>query len=222
MRQLSFKRHRFPPEIIRHAIWLYARFTLSFRDVEEMLAERGLDVSYETIRRWFLKFGSIIATNLRRTRPRPSDHWHLDEMVIVIQPKRYWLWRAVDNEGEVLDFLVQRKRDAKAARKLMKKLLKKQGFAPTRIVTDKLRSYPSAFRAIGIVAEHDRGLRANNRAENSHQPVRRGVSLICLIPTAGSYTPPAMSPRHGLWAGRDKRSYQAVAAGARCGTEPGA
>ena len=111
-----------------------------------------------TIRRWFLKFGSVIAANLRRTRPRPSDHWHLDEMVVVIRQKRYWLWRAVDNEGEVLDFLVQRKRDAKAAKKLMKKLLKKHGFAPSRIVTDKLRSYSSAFRAIGLVAEHDRGL----------------------------------------------------------------
>jgi transposase-like protein len=173
MHELPFKRHRFPPDIIRHSIWLYARFTLSFRDVEEMLAERGLDVSYETIRRWFLKFGTVIAANLRRSRPRPNDYWHLDEMVIVIQGKLYWLWRAVDNEGEVLDFLVQRKRDAKAARKLMRKLLKKQGFAPTRIVTDRLRSYPSAFRAIGLVAEHDRDLRANNRAENSHQPVRR-------------------------------------------------
>ncbi len=173
MRQLSFKRHRFPPEIIRHSIWLYARFTLSFRDVEEMIAERGLDISYETISRWFLKFGTIIAANLRRSRPRPSDHWHLDEMAIVIQRKRYWLWRAVDNEGEVLDFLVQSKRDAKAAKKLMKKLLRKQGFTPTRIVTDKFRSYPSAFRAIGLTAKHDRGLRANNRAENSHQPVRR-------------------------------------------------
>ena len=173
MRQLSFKRHRFPPDIICYSIWLYARFTLSFRDVEEMLAERGLDISYETIRRWFLKFGTVIAANLRRTRPKPSDHWHLDEMVIVIRQKRYWLWRAVDNEGEVLDFLVQSRRNAKAAKKLMQKLLKKQGFAPTRIVTDKLRFSPSAFRAIGLVAEHDRGLRANNRAENSHQPVRR-------------------------------------------------
>ena len=173
MRQLSFKRHRFPPDIIRHSIWLYARFTLSFRDVEEMLAERGLDVSYETVRRWFLKFGAVVAANLRRKRPRPSDHWHLDEMAVTIQSKRFWLWRAVDNEGEVLDFLVQPKRDAKAAAKLMKRLLKKQGFAPTRIVTDKLRSYPSAFRAIGLAAQHHRGFRANNRAENSHQPVRR-------------------------------------------------
>ncbi len=156
MRQLSFKRHRFPADIIRHSVWLYARFTLSYRDVEEMLAERGLDISYETVRRWFLKFGSTIAANLRRSRPGPSDHWHLDEMVIVIRRKRYWLWRAVDNEGEVLDFLVQRRRDAKAARKLMKKLLKKQGFAPSRVVTDKLRSYASAFRTIGLAAEHDR------------------------------------------------------------------
>ena len=138
-----------------------------------MLAERGLDVSYETIRRWFLKFGSVIAANLRRARPRPSDHWHLDEMVIVIQRKRTWLWRAVDNEGEVLDFLVQRRRNTKAARKLMRKLLKTQGFAPGRVVTDKLRSYPSAFRALGLAAEHDRSLRANNRAENSHQPIRQ-------------------------------------------------
>ena len=138
-----------------------------------MLAERGLDVSSETIRRWFRKFGTVIAANLRRMRPRPSDHLHLDELVLVIRRKRHWLWRAVDNEGEILDFLVQSRRNARAARKLMKKLLKKQGFAPSRIVTDKLRSYPSAFRAIGFVAEHDRGLRANNRAENSHQPVRR-------------------------------------------------
>ena len=135
MRQLSFKRHRFPPEFIRHAVWLYARFTLSYREVEDLLAERGLDISYETVRRWFLKFGAPIARSLRRMRPTPSDHWHLDEMVIVIRRKRYWLWRTVDNEGEVLDFLVQRRRNAKAARKLMKKLLKKQGFAPTRIVT---------------------------------------------------------------------------------------
>jgi len=186
MNKLSFKRHRFPPDVIRHSVWLYARFTLSFRDVEEMLAERGLDISYETVRRWFLKFGSTIAANLRRTRPRPSDHWHLDEMVIVIRRKRYWLWRAVDNEGEVLDFLVQSRRNTKAAKKLMKKLLKKQGFAPTRIVTDKLRSYPAAFRAMGLMAEHDRGLRANNRAENSHQPVRRQERKLQRFKSPGS------------------------------------
>lgn len=107
MHQLSFKRHRFPPDVIRNSIWLYARFTLSFRDVEEMFAERGLDVSYETVRRWFLKFGTGVAANLRSARPMPSDHWHLDEMAIIIRGTCYWLWRAVDNEGEVLDFLVQ-------------------------------------------------------------------------------------------------------------------
>ena len=186
MRQLSFKRHRFPADIIRHSVWLYARFTLSFREFEEMLAERGLDISYETVRRRFPEFGSTIAANPRRARPRPGDHWHLDEMVIVIQRKRTWLWRAVDNEGEVLDFLVQRRRDAKAARKLMKKLLTKQGFSPSRVVTDKLRSYPSAFRAIGLAAEHDRGLRANNRAENSPQPVRRRERKLQRFKSPGS------------------------------------
>ena len=122
-----------------------------------MLAERGLDVSYETVRRWFLKFGSMVAANLRRKRPRPSDHWLLDAMAVTVQGKRCWLWRAVDNEGKILDGLFQRKRDAKAAKTLMRKLLKKQGFAPTRIVTDKLCSYPSAFRTIGLASEHIRG-----------------------------------------------------------------
>ena len=186
MRPISFKRHRFPPEIIRHAIWLYARFTLSFRDVEELLAERGIDASYETVRRWFLKFGPSIAANIRRSRPRPSDHWHLDEMVISIRGGKYWLWRAVDNEGEVLDFLVQRRRDTQAAKKLMVKLLKKHGFAPSRVVTDRLRSYPAAFRAIGLTAEHDRGLRANNRAENSHQPIRRRERKLQRFKSPGS------------------------------------
>ena len=173
MQNFSFKRHRFPPEIIRHAVWLYARFTLSYRDIEDLLAERGLDFSYETVRRWFHKFGAPIARNLRRTRQTPSDYWHLDEMAIVIRGKRHWLWRAVDNEGEILDFLVQPKRNARAALKLMRKLLKKQGWAPTRIMTDKLRSYHVAFRGHGLSAEHIDKKRANNRAENSHQPVRR-------------------------------------------------
>ena len=173
MTPISFKRHRFPPEIIRHAVWLYARFTLSFRDVEELLAERGIDLSNETVRRWFLKFGRIIAHNLRSSRPRASARWHLDEMVIKIRGRRYWLWRAVDDEGEVLDFLVQPRRCARSARRLLRKLLKKQGFAPERITTDKLKSYPLAIREQRLGAVHDQGLRANNRAENAHQPVRR-------------------------------------------------
>ena len=173
MRTISFTRHRFSPDIIRHAVWLYARFTLSYRDVEDLLAERGLDISYETVRRWFLKFGAPIARHLRHMRPTPSDYWHFDEMVIVIRRRRHWLWRAVDNESEVLDFLVQSKRNSKAALKLMRKLLKKHGWAPTRITTDKLKSYHVAFRTLGLTAEHIDEKRANNRAENSHQPVRR-------------------------------------------------
>lgn len=186
MQNISFKRHRFPPEIIRHAVWLYARFTLSYRDIEDLLAERGLDISYETVRRWFLKFGGPVAGNLRRRRPRPSDFWHLDEMVIVIRGKRHWLWRAVDNEGEVLDFLVQPKRNARAALKLIRKLLKKQGWAPARIVTDKLRSYHVAFKILGLSAEHIDNKRANNRAENSHQPVRRRERKMQRIKSPGS------------------------------------
>ena len=155
------------------AIWLYLRFTLSYRDVEELLAERGLDISYETVRRWVLKFGPTIARRLRRRRPRPSDRWHLDEMVIRIAGARMYLWRAVDHEGEVLDMLVQRRRDTRAALRLMRKLLKKQGFPPKLLVTDKLRSYASAFRQLGLSCPHEQGIRRNNRAENSHQPVRR-------------------------------------------------
>src|SRR5712675_43089 len=172
MAPLSYRRHRFPPDIIQHAIWLYLRFTLSYRDVEELLAERGLDISYETVRRWVLKFGPAIARRLRQRRRRSSDRWHLDEMVVRIAGKRMYLWRAVD-EGEVLDMLVQRRRDTRAALRLMRKLLKKQGFAPKLLVTDKLRSYASAFRHLRLTCRHEQGLRMNNRAENSHQVVRR-------------------------------------------------
>src|ERR1700680_5081353 len=173
MDQLSYRRHRFPPPIIQHAIWLYLRFTLSYRDVEELLAERGLEVSYETVRRWVLKFGPGIARKLRRCRPRPSDRWHLDEMVVRIAGKRMYLWRAADHEGEVLDMLVQRRRDKWAAVRLMRKLLKKQGFTPKLLTTDKLGSYVSAFHHLRLTCRHEQGLRKNNRAENSHRVVRR-------------------------------------------------
>src|ERR1700752_4675282 len=173
MAQLSYRRRRFPAEIIQHAIWLYLRFTLSYRDVEELLAERGLDVSYETVRAWVLKSGPLIARKLRQGRPRPSARWHLDEMVVRIAGKRMYLWRAVDNEGEVLDMLVQRRRDSRAALRLMRKLLREQGFVSKLLVTDKLRSYGSAFRQLQLTCPHEQGLRKNNRAENSHQPVRR-------------------------------------------------
>jgi putative transposase len=173
MHPISYARHQFPPEVIRHATWLYLRFTLSYRDVEELLAERGLDISYETIRRWVVKFGKAFARNLRQLRPRPSDQWHLDAMVVSIQGRHTYLWRAVDSEGEVLDVLVQPKRDKAAALKLMRKLLKKQGYSPRVLVTDQLRSYGAARRELGLLARHEQGLRKNNRAENSHQVVRR-------------------------------------------------
>src|SRR6266853_987376 len=132
---ISYRRHRFPPAVIQHAVWLYLRFTFSYRDVEELLAERGLDVSYERVRSWVLKFGPMIARRLRQVRPRPSDRWHLDEMVVRIAGNRVYLWRAVDHDGEILDVLVQRKRDRRAAIKLIRKLLRKQGFAPKTVVT---------------------------------------------------------------------------------------
>lgn len=134
MSPLSFARHQFPPAIIQHAIGLYLRFTLSYRDVEELLAERGVEVSYETVRRWVLKFGPAIASNLRHLRPKPSQRWHLDEMMIRVSGKLMYLWRAVDDEGEVSEELVQPRRDKAAARKQMRKLLKKHGF----VTTDKL------------------------------------------------------------------------------------
>jgi putative transposase len=128
MMGLSYRRHRFPPVVIQHAVWLYLRFTLSYRDVEDLLAERGFDISYETVRSWVLTFGPIIARRLRRGRPHPSDRWHLDEMVVRIAGKRMYLWRAVDHEGDVLDVLVQSRRDSWAALRLMRKLLRNQGF----------------------------------------------------------------------------------------------
>jgi putative transposase len=186
MNSLSYSRHQFPPVVIQHAVWLYLRFTLSYRDVEELLAERGLDVSYETVRRWVLKFGTVFARRLRARRPRPSSQWHLDEMMIVIGGRRLYLWRAVDDEGEVLDILVQKSRDKAAAVKLMRKLLKKQGFAPTVLVTDKLRSYGAAMAQIGLTARHEQGLRKNNCAENSHQPVRRRERKLQRFKSPGS------------------------------------
>jgi putative transposase len=173
MPPISYSRRQFPPVLIQHAVRLYLRFTLSYRDVEDLLAERGVDVSYETVRRWVLKFGPLFARRLRRAHPKPSQRWHLDEMVARIAGKIVYLWRAVDHEGEVLDVLVQRRRDRRAAAKLMRKLFKRQGITPAVVVTDKLRSYGSAFAELGLTARHEQGMRKNNRAEVSHQPVRR-------------------------------------------------
>ena len=173
MQKISYSRHRFPPLIIKHAIWLYFRFSLSYRDVEDLLSERGINVSYETVRRWVLKFGPIYAVKLHKTRPRPSGRWHLDEVFITINGKRSYLWRAVDDEGEVLDILVQSRRNKRAALKLIRRLLKKQGFIPDVIVTDKLPSYGAALGELKLSKCHDFGGRKNNRAENSHLPVRQ-------------------------------------------------
>jgi putative transposase len=173
MKPISYARHRFPPDVIRHAIWLYLRFTLSYRDVEDLLAERGLIVSNEAIRRWVLKFGPVIAKNLKAHRPKAFTRWHLDEMVVSLSGRQMYMWRAVDGEGEVLEILVQRQRDKAAAMRLLRKLLRRQGFVPTVIVTDKMRSYGAALRELGFSRLHEQGLPANNRAENSHQPVRR-------------------------------------------------
>jgi putative transposase len=143
MKKISYKGYRFPLEIIQQAIWLYVRFTLSFRDVEDLLAERGIMVSYETVRRWVNHFGPMIAANLRKRRPKPYTTWHLDEVYLKIDGRMVYLWRAVDAEGEVLDVLVQRKRNKHATLKLMRKLLKKCGFVPDRLITDDLR--PETF-----------------------------------------------------------------------------
>ena len=173
MQEISYHRHRFPPQIIQHAVWLYFRFPLSFRNVEDLLTERGIDVTYETVRRWALKFGSAYARKLKRLRPRSDGRWHLDEVFISINGKRMYLWRAVDSEGEVLDILVQARRNKKAALKFMRRLLKAQGYVPDRIVTNKLPSYGAALRELGLSRQHDFGGRKNNRAENSHRPVRQ-------------------------------------------------
>ena len=182
MNKISYRRHRFPAEIIQRAVWLCFRFPLSYRDVEDLLAERGVDVSYETIRRWSLKFGQAYARKLRQSRPRPDDRWHLDEVFSSINGKRMYLWRAVDSEGEVLDILVQSRRNKKAALKLMRKLLKKQGYAPNKVVTDKLPSYGAALRDLNMTGKHVTGGRSRFDNENagcrasSHQDRRKGFS----------------------------------------------
>ena len=170
---LSYKRHRFPRAIISHAVWLYCRFNLSFREVEEMFLERGIDISYETIRRWVAKFGPDIARGLRRRQSQPGDIWHLDEVVVTIKGRKFWLWRAVDQHGVVLDEILQGRRDTAAARRLLARLMKKQGRAPKRFITDKLRSYGATKREIAPGVEHRSHKGLNNRAENSHLPFRK-------------------------------------------------
>ena len=169
----SYRGYRFPPEIISHAVWLYHRFCLSFRDVEDLLAQRGITVSYEAIRLWCLKFGPEYARALKRRQGRLGDTWHLDEVFVTIQGQRQYLWRAVDQDGDVIDILVQSRRDRRAAKRFFRKLLKGQGSPPWRLVTDKLRSYGVAHRAVMPSVIHSTEPYANNRAEVSHEPTRQ-------------------------------------------------
>ncbi len=166
----SYFGYRFPPELIGHAVWLYSRFALSYRDVEELLAERGVILTDETVRQWCRTFGQTDANALRRRRPRPGDTWHLDEVFIRLHGEQHYLWRAVDQDGHVLDILVQRRRDKAAAKKFFRRLLKDLASVPRVIITDKLASYGAAKREVLPSVEHRQHKRLNNRAENSHQP----------------------------------------------------
>jgi putative transposase len=171
--KISYKRHRFPPQIIAHVVWLHARFNLSLREVEELMLERGVGVSYETIRRWSVKFGPLIAHVLRRRQPRPGDVWHLNEVVVKIAGRSCWLWRAVDQHGVVLEEILQSKQDKRAAKRLLIKLMKRCGFVAKRIITDKLRSCGAAKREVAPGLDHWSHTGLNNRAENSHLPFRK-------------------------------------------------
>jgi putative transposase len=163
-RRSRYLRHRFPPEIISHAVWLYYRFNLSFREVEDMLAERSIVVSYEAIRQWCRKFGPDCARQLKRRQGRLGDTWYLDELFVTINGERHYLWRAVDHDGDVIDILVQSLRDGAAARQFFRKLLKSQRLEPQRLVTDKLGSYWVAHRDMMPSVTHDAHRYANNRA----------------------------------------------------------
>ena len=166
----SYHGYRFPPEIISHAVWLYHRFCLSFRDAEDLLAQRGVTVTYETIRQWCQTFGLDYARRLRRSRGRMGDVWYLDELFMTIQGQRQYIWRAVDQDGDVIDILVQSRRNRRAAARFFHKLLKGQGQEPRRLITDKLRSYSAAHREVMPSVMHSTRQYENNRAEGSHQP----------------------------------------------------
>ncbi|MDB5784895.1 MAG: transposase [Caballeronia mineralivorans] len=168
---ISYADYRFPPDVISYAVWRYYRFPLSLRMVEELLAARGIELTYETVRRWSVKFGLGIARRIRSIALARGDKWHLDEGVVTINGRKHWLWRAVEH-GAVLDVLVQSRRDRHAARRLMRKLLRKHGRAPRVLITDKLKSYAAANRDLGLKVEHRQHKGLNNRAENSHKPTR--------------------------------------------------
>ncbi len=168
----SDKGHRFPPAISGHAVWRYFRFALRYRDVEELLAERGVIVTDETIRRWCRKFGQTDANERRRRRPRPGDKWHPDEVFVSVNGTQQYRWRAVDREGNVLDILAQRRRDQAAARKCFRRLLKGLASVPRVVSTAKRARYGAARRAVLPGVEHRQHTRLHNRAEHAHQPTR--------------------------------------------------
>jgi putative transposase len=168
----TYKRHRFPPDIISYAVWLYHRFNLSHRDIEDLLAERGIMVSREAIRLWCIKFGTLYARRLRRKHRGYGDTFYIDEVFVKINGKQHYLWRAVDQDGDVVDVYLQSKRDGATAKRFFKRLLKSHGGEPRRIVTDNLRRYDVAHRELIPDAIHDTSQYANNRAELSHQPTR--------------------------------------------------
>ena len=173
-----YRRHRFPPEVISYAVWHYFRFPLSLRIVEEMLAARGICVTSETVRQWGKKFGKAFSDQIRQHAPARGDKWHMDEVVVSIAGEQHWLWRAVDQNGFVLDVLVQRRRDSRAAQQFMRRLLKSAVTSPRVMITDKLRSYGAARAKMGLRVEHRRHKGLNNRAENSHQPTRRREQIM--------------------------------------------
>ncbi|MFB7224337.1 IS6 family transposase [Streptomyces sp. NPDC056227] len=215
----SYKGHRYPVEVISYCVWLYFRFPLSFREVEELMLQRGVIVSHETVRRWCRKFGQAYANALRRRRPRPGDKWHLDEVFIKINGELKYLWRAVDQDGNVLDILVQRRRDKAAARRFFRRLMTKTRAVPRVIVTDKLRSYGAAHREAMPSAEHRSHKGLNNRAENSHQPTRqreramkgfRSVGGAQRFLSAFSGISPHFRPRRHLMTAPDHRLEMTV------------
>jgi putative transposase len=167
-----YRHHRFPAEIVTHGVWLYYRLCLSDRDVEELLFARGVIVTHEAIRKWCRTFGQLYANQLRPRRPRPGDKWHLDEVFLTLRGERHYLWRAVDQEENVLDILVQHRRDTAAANTVFRKLLKALTYVPRVIVTDRLKSYSAAKRELLPSVEHRQHRYLNNHAENSHQPTR--------------------------------------------------
>ena len=172
-RKSLYHRHRFPQDIIRHAVWLYYRFCLSYRDVKDLLAERGIKVSYATVARWYIRFGPVYANRLGKRSAPGGDQWFVDEVFIRIDGQQHYLFRAVDQDGQALDVLVQKRRNKAAAARFFGRLLKQQCRAPRRLVTDKLRSYAAAHREVMPNTIHDTNQHANNRAELSHEPTRQ-------------------------------------------------